>query len=154
MADRAWDIINYRNAMEQASKPFYQDIIANKGYSQGYKNMLGSRTGEALGMSRLEDEDAIRKQVAGLGMTNTGLALRNFQKLGSTYAREKAGAARDTELASREELWRGIQGNEALQGNLANMTALYKQSKDKSFWDTFKGSLASSLGALPANLVF
>jgi hypothetical protein len=86
-------------------------------------------------------------------MTNTGLALRNRQELGSEYSKQAAQGARDVELASRDEYGRGVQGMEGLMGNLANMTALYKQSKDKSFWETFKGSLASSLGSLPASMV-
>jgi hypothetical protein len=152
MADRAWDIINYRNAMEKASKPFYQDILANKGFSSQYKNILGAKTGEALGMSRLQDEDAIRKQVAGLGMTNTGLALRNFQNLGTGYAREFANSAKDTELESRNEYWRGIQGNEGLQGNLANLTAAYEEQRRaneaNSLWGQMKQGISSGVSGL------
>jgi hypothetical protein len=98
---------------------------SKRGYDEGTLQGMRSRAMDTIAGARRAQMAQLSKQVAAAGMGNTGIGIRATQDYGRDAARQMREAMRDIDIsqgeASREDLWKGAQGLQNVQGmDLAN----------------------------------
>jgi hypothetical protein len=140
-----------RDYMKNLLAPQYEQMIADQGFSQDYKNKLGGSVIGTLAGARGQYDADLGKEAAALGMTNTGFKRRNMNKFNRDYLRQISDARTGVDLESRNEFWRALQGAQGMAESLHGMSADYTRAKQaddaNSFWGTFKRGLASGLAS-------